>query len=199
MVSMKMDERQFVFVGNNLAIDFVNTQIIDRGEMIDLLNDSQDFVSWARAAELPLDSNNEMHYSFEKCLALRKALKQVFTAVLDTRTIPASALNTINQHLLNHATERELKNVKGKLALRSIYKSLSVERLFGLIANEAAELLESNQLKKLKKCANPTCILLFVDTSKSGRRRWCRMNVCGNRSKAASYYHGRKGVTSSHP
>jgi len=161
--------------------------------MLDLLNDSQELANWAHAAELPLDLTDGTPHSLKKCLELREVLRTVFTAVLNAQGVPSSALNTINQHLLNHATQQELKKVKGKLELRSIYKYLSVERLLGRIAHEAAVLLESNQLEKLKKCANPKCILLFVDTSKSGRRRWCSMDVCGNRSKAASHYISRKG------
>jgi len=190
---MKTDKRHFVFVGNNLAIDFVNTQIIDRGEVIELLNDSQDLLNWANAAELSLDKGNNKKQLFRESLELREALKQVFTAILDTRGIPSNALNMVNQHLLNHVIKQELKKVKGKFELRSIYKNLSIERLLGLIAFEAAELLQSNQLVKLKRCANPKCILLFVDTSKSGRRRWCSMEVCGNRSKAANHYISNKG------
>lgn len=185
---MKNSEQPFIFVGNNLAIDFINTQVTNRGEMIDFLSDSQDLICWADAAKLDLDESLDIQHTFKECLELRGALRRVFTAVLDAQSVPQNALNTINQHLLNHKNQRELISVGGELELRSIYKNLSAERLLGLIANKAACLLESIQLKKLKKCANTNCILFFVDTSKSGRRRWCSMDVCGNRSKAANHY-----------
>ena len=41
----------------------------------------------------------------------------------------------------------------------------------------------------VRRCANPACVLLFLDISKSGRRRWCDMATCGNRAKAAAHYH----------
>jgi predicted RNA-binding Zn ribbon-like protein len=40
----------------------------------------------------------------------------------------------------------------------------------------------------VRRCSNPACPLLFLDTSKSGRRRWCSMQTCGNRSKVAAHY-----------
>jgi predicted RNA-binding Zn ribbon-like protein len=39
----------------------------------------------------------------------------------------------------------------------------------------------------IRRCANPACVLLFLDVSKSGRRRWCDMATCGNRAKAAAH------------
>ena len=42
-------------------------------------------------------------------------------------------------------------------------------------------------------CANPDCVLWFLDTSRPGTRRWCSMAACGNRDKAIR--HGRVAVT----
>jgi predicted RNA-binding Zn ribbon-like protein len=41
---------------------------------------------------------------------------------------------------------------------------------------------------RIRECEHENCILSFIDTSKSGRRRWCRMSTCGNRTKAAEFY-----------
>ncbi|MFJ8473840.1 CGNR zinc finger domain-containing protein [Kitasatospora sp. NPDC094011] len=42
--------------------------------------------------------------------------------------------------------------------------------------------------QRVKQCAHEACILHFFDASQNGRRRWCRMAVCGNRAKAARHY-----------
>ncbi|WP_442965842.1 CGNR zinc finger domain-containing protein [Pseudonocardia sp. HH130630-07] len=36
-------------------------------------------------------------------------------------------------------------------------------------------------------CASPTCRAAFFDTSRSRNRRWCDMNICGNREKKARF------------
>ncbi|MFI2608021.1 CGNR zinc finger domain-containing protein [Kitasatospora sp. NPDC018619] len=41
---------------------------------------------------------------------------------------------------------------------------------------------------RIRQCAHEACILHFFDASQNGRRRWCRMAVCGNRAKAARHY-----------
>ncbi|TDU87804.1 putative RNA-binding Zn ribbon-like protein [Kribbella voronezhensis] len=40
---------------------------------------------------------------------------------------------------------------------------------------------------RVKLCAAPDCRWAFHDTSRSGRGRWCDMNVCGNRHKTRVY------------
>jgi predicted RNA-binding Zn ribbon-like protein len=40
---------------------------------------------------------------------------------------------------------------------------------------------------RLKVCPAASCRWAFVDESRSGSRRWCSMEVCGNRSKARRY------------
>ncbi|MGA5817090.1 CGNR zinc finger domain-containing protein [Kitasatospora sp. NPDC094028] len=46
---------------------------------------------------------------------------------------------------------------------------------------------------RVKQCAHEACILHFFDASQNGRRRWCRMAVCGNRAKAARHYEKARG------
>ncbi|HEX8403835.1 MAG TPA: CGNR zinc finger domain-containing protein, partial [Duganella sp.] len=37
------------------------------------------------------------------------------------------------------------------------------------------------------QCEHPECILWFYDRTKSHKRRWCSMALCGNRYKAAQF------------
>jgi predicted RNA-binding Zn ribbon-like protein len=41
---------------------------------------------------------------------------------------------------------------------------------------------------RIRSCDDEHCVLWFVDTSKSGQRRWCTMERCGNRAKARRHY-----------
>lgn len=187
VVSVKTDEMTFPFVGNNLAIDFLNTQIVDRGEIIELLNEPQDLYDWACEAGISVDSNVK-NQELVGSLELRRALKDIFLSVLNNQTIPKKTYKIFNQYLLNHLTEQKLTSVNGVLVLQPIHKKLSIDNLLGFVANEAALLLTSKKINKLKRCSNPKCILLFLDISKAGKRRWCSMDVCGNRAKAANHY-----------
>lgn len=41
---------------------------------------------------------------------------------------------------------------------------------------------------RIRRCANPDCVLWFLDVSRPGTRRWCSMAGCGNREKARRHY-----------
>jgi predicted RNA-binding Zn ribbon-like protein len=55
-------------------------------------------------------------------------------------------------------------------------------------AAELVELLDQRG-DRIRGCANPDCVLWFLDTTRPGTRRWCSMAACGNRDKAIR--HGR--------
>ena len=46
---------------------------------------------------------------------------------------------------------------------------------------------------RIRRCAHPTCVLYFHDTSRAGTRRWCSMETCGNRAKAGRHYARTRG------
>lgn len=62
-----------------------------------------------------------------------------------------------------------------------------VEAALATIARDAIDLVSGPLATRVRECARPDCALLFVDASRSGRRRWCSMEACGNRTKTAAY------------
>lgn len=188
---MKINELTFPHIANNLALDFLNTMIIDRGERHELLNSPQDLLNWASEVGLTLSGRiNNQHLS--DVLEFRKLLREVFLAGLDSGDVPSELISHLNQYLANYSKAQKIEKVDDKLSLQPIHSTLTLQQLIGHIANEAALLLVSKQWVKVKKCANPACVLLFLDVSKSGRRRWCSMEVCGNRAKAANHYSNKR-------
>jgi predicted RNA-binding Zn ribbon-like protein len=60
--------------------------------------------------------------------------------------------------------------------------------LLNPIIHSAAEILVSDERKKVKACADSACGWLFIDVSRNRSRRWCDMQDCGNRAKATRFY-----------
>lgn len=48
--------------------------------------------------------------------------------------------------------------------------------------------LGSVDMKRVKKCVNPNCSIIFCDSSKNNTRSWCSMQSCGNLAKARAFY-----------
>lgn len=57
------------------------------------------------------------------------------------------------------------------------------------VISSAEALLTAERLLRVKACASSTCGWLFLDTSKNKSRRWCSMEVCGNREKGRRRLH----------
>ncbi|MEU6991145.1 CGNR zinc finger domain-containing protein [Streptomyces sp. NPDC046465] len=56
-------------------------------------------------------------------------------------------------------------------------------RLLATVARDAVELLTGPFAHRIRMCSAGNCCLIYVDTSRPGRRRWCSMEHCGNRNK----------------
>ncbi|MFJ3787630.1 CGNR zinc finger domain-containing protein [Kitasatospora sp. NPDC090091] len=56
-------------------------------------------------------------------------------------------------------------------------------QLVSTVARDAIALLTGPHADRVRECGAADCYLLFVDTSRPGRRRWCSMERCGNRHK----------------
>ncbi|MBV9002839.1 MAG: ABATE domain-containing protein, partial [Solirubrobacterales bacterium] len=67
-----------------------------------------------------------------------------------------------------------------------------VPAMFATIARDAVDLLSSPLVGRIRECGAPDCALLFVDTSRPGRRRWCSTAGCGNRVRTKAYRQRRK-------
>lgn len=55
------------------------------------------------------------------------------------------------------------------------------------VARDAITLFTTTDVRRLRECASPECGLLFLDTSRPGRRRWCSSAACGGKARAAAY------------
>ncbi|WAP56355.1 CGNR zinc finger domain-containing protein [Streptomyces sp. S465] len=60
--------------------------------------------------------------------------------------------------------------------------------LLSQIARDAVQLLTDPVARgQLRRCEGETCSLVYLDTSRGRRRRWCSSEVCGNRERVARH------------
>ena len=186
---MRQQNPDFVFLANNAAVDFINTEIVSHGELVDLLQDDNDFIRWADAAGFDLTSKLSAD-DLSAAKQLRSALKDLIQARMERRNAGRGSLATVNRHLGNHAPHEilQINASSSDFELVPDKTATSATALLARLAYEGAMLLASPQASQLKHCSNPECVLVFLDTSRNQQRRWCSMDTCGNRAKAAKHY-----------
>ncbi|MFI9046773.1 CGNR zinc finger domain-containing protein [Streptomyces sp. NPDC053427] len=60
--------------------------------------------------------------------------------------------------------------------------------LLAAVARDAVGLLTDAAARgQLRQCAGESCSLVYLDTSRGRRRRWCSSEVCGNRERVARH------------
>jgi predicted RNA-binding Zn ribbon-like protein len=82
---------------------------------------------------------------------------------------------------------RAVRGEDGTL-VRELVRPPECAGLLGVIARDAVELLTDPVARAgLRQCEGDNCPIVYVDTSRGRRRRWCSSEVCGNRERVARH------------
>jgi len=186
----------FMFVGNQLALDFVNTRLVQNGQPIELLPNFAALLRWFYAAGLlnsrqvaalrqQWDGSKRARGIAEAMRLLREKLRKQLLAWERGMSVHQPILDELNNLMAMRPMRTRLR-AKGKSCSTELwFEQREPEDLFAPLAHSGAILFADLHRKRVRKCAR--CVLHFYDTSKKGTRRWCSMQVCGNRLKVAAY------------
>jgi predicted RNA-binding Zn ribbon-like protein len=195
----------FLFVGNHLALDFLNTRPVQDGEAMELLPDFASLLGWFQTAGLlsPRDvaglkrhwgQSAEARRTVEAMRGLRERLRKEILTWEDGGTPQYPTIDELNQLMAAYPMRARLRKRNRKELLTELYfKRQRPEDLFAPLAQAAAMLFANTNRDRVRKCDQ--CVLHFVDTSKKGTRRWCSMQLCGNRLKVAAYAARRRSAS----
>ncbi len=185
----------FLFVGNHLALDFLNTRPIQNGEAIELLSDFGALLRWFQAAGLlstremaNLQLQGELvtaRRALEAMRPFREKLRKEVLAWEGGAHVHRSTVEELNQLMTAHPMLSKLEAIGNVPFMGPCFEPLLPEDLFAPLAHSAAKLFAEADRNRVRKCGQ--CVLHFYDTSKKGTRRWCSMQLCGNRLKVAAY------------
>jgi predicted RNA-binding Zn ribbon-like protein len=194
----------FEFFANHVALDFVNTveNRLRPEPKEDLIAGFDDLLRWLVAAGVLdegersslkrecVDRNGGCAETLEEARKLREAFRGIFVAVAEEKEPPAKAMDELNRILsLGPIVRRMRVGEDGQTVSEHVRKAETPVMPVVLLAEAGADLLSSGKLDRVRACASGVCGDLFYDTSKSGRRRWCDMQKCGNRAKVGRYRH----------
>ena len=158
-------------VGGRLALDFLNTAdwASDGTVVHEKIAELADLDVWLRAVGL---SEAASPGSVEAVHRFRAELRRLFRAETDARLSDLQAL---------------LRAID--LSETASFDDLARQPVLGLVALSAVSVLsDPRERQRIKTCPGIDCGWMFIDETKNRRRKWCLMETCGNRAKAARHY-----------
>jgi predicted RNA-binding Zn ribbon-like protein len=178
------------FAGGLACINFVNTidHLLTPPEY-DFLPDASTVLDWGRAAGIVRSENRKRINSggpaLAKLLDTRGLVLRLLLHLVRTETPAEADVSLFNRRALEAAAQMKFVP-QGNGYTRVCVAEDPLERILGEVVRSTADLLLSDQSRRVKQCE--ACGWLFYDVSRNRSRRWCKMSVCGNRAKARRHY-----------
>jgi predicted RNA-binding Zn ribbon-like protein len=180
-------------LGGRLSIDFANAAPpnveLSWERLIQFLN-STNIISTERGVQLlnlPQADPQAAEGLLLKARRLSFALRKMFAAMLRKQRLASEWTEPVNEILRITEGHDELVGQNGIWKIEFVAREGGLDWLLAAIARSGAEIIAEGPRARLHICANPHCGLFFYDDSRTRRRRWCSMAVCGNRSKVAAF------------
>jgi predicted RNA-binding Zn ribbon-like protein len=191
---------EFQLVAGHLALDFANTldYRYDPDRLIDLLPSYERFLAFCRqsgvitAAQMRklLDglSASDSQRVLKEVIGFREALYFLILSAVHDRRPDESHLRALNGFLSKAPAVDEIVWHKRKFVRSSRDVTERPDGPFRQVVDSAVALITSSDIYNIRECSEKTCRWFFLDRSRNHSRRWCDMQLCGNRSKAERFY-----------
>jgi predicted RNA-binding Zn ribbon-like protein len=178
------DELAFNFRSARLCLAFVATVGERWRGNYERLRQPGDLVRWYREADLLDETITVTETGLDAARMVREAVHRSAKALIgglpptdaDEALINAAAAAPPLIPTLRHGTRQ----------LRAPQTDAQAAAL-STVTRDAIDLFASEYTDRIRECASPECALLFVDTSRPGRRRWCSSEACGSKDRSAAY------------
>lgn len=188
MTSESQTASAALFLGDHGALDFLNTVAQENGQPRDYWQSDDDVLAWLRHTGLMTDADAAKAAPGEllnEARQLREIIRALVAQKKAGQPVDAEKLNRFLASAVSYP--QLLRDEGGKLHVTRIFASPAPTRLLAPVAELAASLLAQEDFALVRKCEHPECTLWFYDRTKSHRRRWCSMALCGNRAKVARF------------
>jgi predicted RNA-binding Zn ribbon-like protein len=179
-----------------LAFDFANT-CSGRGgpRLVEHLRSADDVLVWAHHARIlargragalrrrlrrdPALARQLLRHAVE----LRDVVYGIGLALAARAPLRRRAVDRLGRIHARCLARAHLTPVNGVYAWTWESARFPVAAILGPIALSVVGVLSQTDLSRIKQCPGENCGWLFVDRTKNRARRWCEMEVCGNRAK----------------
>jgi predicted RNA-binding Zn ribbon-like protein len=177
-----------LFLADDLALDFVNTKFGVGDGRREWFDSDARVLDWLQRAGLPtlkFKAKARRGALLDAALALRESARGLIEKRKDGAIGNPAVLNRL---LALDSSYSQLVWSKQLSARREQQRRVtSIEGLLVPVAQAVATLIAEADFSLLRECESADCTVWFYDRTKSHRRRWCSMALCGNRMKVAAF------------
>ena len=186
----------FLFVANRPILDLLNTKPVLTEGPTELLTDVRALERWLIASGIVLSvrdratmrgwrESGEGQAFLKQLVAFRERLREAVVQMEDGKLPSETFVSEVNTLLLQHPQFALIRKKNGSFVRETSVELRKPDDLWAPLVNATAELLVETDWSRVRQCES--CVVHFLDTSKKGSRRWCSMNICGNKLKVAAY------------
>jgi predicted RNA-binding Zn ribbon-like protein len=183
-------------VGSELAFDLTNTSSGRGGpRWLEHLQSAENVIDWARRAKVLTEKDHRQlrgrlaanrrlaSQLLARTIALRDLIYGIGVAIASGGRPRGGRMDQLVGIHAGCLSRARLVPTGATFAWVWNPAEHPVEAILGPVALSAMSLLSGADLSRIKQCPGDHCGWLFFDTTKNKRRRWCEMEVCGNRAK----------------
>lgn len=194
-----------IFVADSAGMNFLNSIATPVDTEIDWIDDGEGLLAWLKQADLvPADILDAMRKQakpgeIDRVAAQARSLREWFrTFIREHKGKPLKAAELADLEPLNRLLARDegfgqlVAHKHGKtkaLEFQRVRRWRSPESLLLPIGESLARLLAEEDFSNVKTCEGANCTLMFADRTRGRSRRWCSMEICGNRAKQIAHRH----------
>ncbi|MGW5124316.1 CGNR zinc finger domain-containing protein [Streptomyces sp. NPDC004069] len=178
------DGKPYRFDPGALCLELLTTGGPGAFARYEMLHGPADLVAWAGRSRLaPGVELTVGEDEVERARVFRDALFLLTADRAHGRPLQPGHVATVNET----AAEPSLVSRLTPAGTRIWAPGATGTRLLSTVARDAIDLFTGPYADRVRECGAHDCYLLFVDTSRPGRRRWCAMEHCGNREKVRAH------------
>lgn len=192
----------FLFVANRPILDFLNTKLVLAQGPTEMLADVPALERWLIASGIVRTAKTKSRLRswrksakaalfLKNLIGFRERLRDAVQRIEGGSTASDEFIQEVNRGLVQYPTIMALCKREGRIVREPVFDPQRPADLWAPFLDGAADLLHEPEIHRLRQCE--ACVVHFFDTSKKGSRRWCSMNICGNKVKVAAYQRRKRG------
>jgi predicted RNA-binding Zn ribbon-like protein len=191
------------FIGGLPCLNFTNTAGgHTKIREVERIPTYSDVISWGIYAELisaaeakalhalvktkPKDAARRVH----ELQAFRESLHRLVTAIAHKADPPRTDFTRVRGTISKALSTAEVKPDDAEFIWSADAAALGLSTVIARVALSAHHMLSCEKPSQLRQCE--ICTWLFIDRTKNQKRRFCRQDACGARSRADRFYGKRR-------